>query len=403
MSGRRSTTGTKVRTTATNRTAAEVNSTVLLETLRGAGPLTRTDLARQTGLSTATVTRLVDRLVGAGLLIEGGTASSRGGRPPRLVAFNAAAGSVLALDVGSTRVTGAVTDLEAHIVARRSLPTPSGGAHGGQDRFECVATLAATLIAEAAERGAPVRAIGVGVPGVVRGAGVVEFAPAVQWFDLPLQSLLEERFGVVARVENDVNLAAIAESRRGAAVGVEHALVVAVGTGIGAALLLQGRLYRGATGAAGEIGYTLREAASLATPWPGFGDLESRIGSAGMLQRYRGQESDQGLVDAATLVADARAGVEAATGLLDEVVDDLALAVGNASVLLDPELVVLAGGFGVAAADLLLPAVERRLQGRIPSVPRFAVAQVEDAGLHGAAELAIDASASGATLDAVTI
>ncbi|MFF6841558.1 ROK family protein [Streptomyces tanashiensis] len=388
------------RPTATNRTAARVNTAALLDRLRTAGPQSLSELTQHTGLSTATVNRLVDRLIDDGLVLEAGRTVPTGGRPARLVKFHAQARSVLALDIGAHKIAGAVADLEARVVRRRRraiLPGEDG--RPAPSFFEALADLATTLVKDAASGPSPVRAVAVSVPGVVRrDSGRVEFAPSLRWHDLPLGALLEERLGLPVRVANDVNLLALAELRHGAARGRHDVLTVALGTGVGASLVLDGRLYGGGAGAAGEIGYTLLGRQSLSTPWPGFGDLESRVGTAGILARMRARKdalpTGFGSEDFLRL---ARAGDAAAEAVLAEVVDDLSLTIGNAATLLNPELVVLGGGFGRAAADLLVPAVRRRLQGRIPLPPALTGAELDDAQLIGAAELAIDLAAADPT------
>ena len=387
--------------TASNRTASRVNSTVLVDVLRASGPMSRSELARRTGLSTATANRLVDRLVDDGVLSETGVAESTGGRPARLVEFNAAARSVLAIDIGGRKVAGAVTDLEAQVLITRERLVSADTRRAAKTFFDALAELAAELVDEASAMKSPVHAVAVGVPGVVRRhSGRVEFAPALQWFDFPLVALLEERLRLPVLIENDVNLVAVAEHRHGAAQGHRDVLTVAIGTGVGAALILDGHLYRGAGGAAGELGYTLLGRASLSSPWPGFGDLDSRVGAAGILSRYSDAiaSADPEPHGTEEFLRRVRSGDAQAVAVFDEVVDDLSLAIGNASVLLNPELVVLGGGFGRAAADLLVPAIGRRLKGRIPYEPTLAAARLDQPELIGAAELAIDASAETASL-----
>lgn len=383
--------------TASNRIASQVNRTVLLDALRSQGPSSLADLAKVTGLSIATVNRLVDRLIDDDEIVTTRVASSTGGRPARIVEFNPAAGSVLAVDLGGRRITAAVTDLHASVLLREEVSIASADRSAARDVYESLVTVVQQLLDDAAAAHTRVRAVCVGVPGVVRsGAGRVEFAPALQWFDFPLVDLLQDHLGIAVHIENDVNLTALAELRHGAARGCNDVLVVSVGTGVGAALLLDGRLYRGASGAAGEVGYTMLDRSSLASPWPGFGDLESRVGTAGVLERLGGTTTAmEGMVP---FLDAARAGDATATAVFDELVDDLTLLIANASVLVNPELVVLGGGFGRAAADLLLPAVERRLTGRIPFEPALVRAELDDAELIGAAELAIDASRQSAAL-----
>ena len=384
--------------TASNRTAAEVNVTVLLDILRSSDPLSRSELVRRAGLSTATVNRLVDRLMSEGLVKEAGKASATGGRPAGLVEFNAGRSSVLALDVGGQRISGAVTDLEARTIVRKERSIHADARSTPRMAFCALVELATELMSEAELLGARVESVGVGVPGVVRGAkGRVEFAPAVQWFGLPLVALLEERLQTRVRVENDVNLLALAENRHGATVGYRDVVTIAVGTGVGAALIIDGRLYRGTSGAAGEIGYQMLDRSALESPWPRFGDLESRIGTAGILARWTGTD-DSSHTGTEQFLEQVRQGEASAIRVFNEVVDDVALAIGNICVVLNPELVALGGGFGKASADLMIPAVQRRLQGRIPFEPLFVPTQLDDAEIIGAAELAIDASATSASL-----
>lgn len=383
--------------TASNRVAAQVNRTVLLDALRVLGASSRADLARATGLSIATVNRLVDRLITDGEIVDRGVASSTGGRPARLVEFNSSASAVLAVDLGGRRITAAVTDLQAKILRRADSPISSDGPSAGRGVYDSLVEVMQRLLAEAEVARTAIRAVCVGVPGVVRrDAGRVDVAPAVHWFDFPLVELLEDRFGIPVHIENDVNLTALAELRHGAARGSGDVIVVSIGTGVGAALVLDGRLHRGAVGAAGEVGYTMLDRSSLANPWPGFGDLESRVGTAGVRRRMGDAEgSDSGMVP---FLDGVRRADPKAMAVFDELVDDLSLLIANASVLVNPELVVLGGGFGRAAADLLLPAIERRLTGRIPFEPTLVRAELDEAELIGAAEFAIEASAQSAAL-----
>ncbi len=384
--------------TASNRTAAEVNVTVLLDILRSSGAVSRSELVRRSGLSNATVNRLVDRLMGEGIVRETGGTSATGGRPARLVEFNAGKSSVLALDVGGRRIAGAVTDLEARTIVRAERSVRADARSTPRIAFDTLVDLATELMGEAEKLGVRVESVGVGVPGVVRNAaGRVEFAPAVGWFDLPLVALLEERLSTRVRVENDVNLLALAENRHGATVGYRDVVTIAVGTGVGAALIIDGRLYRGTVGAAGEIGYQMLDRSALESPWPGFGDLESRIGTAGIHRRWAGSDGVPEL-GSEQFLEQVRAGEPSAVAVFDDIVDDVALAVGNISVVLNPEIIALGGGFGKASADLMIQAVQRRLQGRIPFEPLLVPTQLDDAELIGAAELAIDASAISATL-----
>ncbi|GAA4212697.1 ROK family transcriptional regulator [Actinocatenispora rupis] len=382
--------------TATTRAVSQVNRTALLEALRSGGPMTLQDLQSSTGLSPATVNRLVDAMRRDGLIVDVGVGVSTGGRPPRLIGYNARASSVIAVDLGARTIKGVLYDLSGAALAVRTVDTGADSdAASGPGVFDRVAELAERLVATGVEQGSPARAVAVGVPGTVRtDTGMVEFAPSLRWWDMPLAELLTERLGVPVVVENDVNLRAVAEHRLGAGRGMASMAVVAVGTGVGAGLVIGGELFRGAQGGAGEIGYMLLDRSSVARPWPGFGDLESRIGGPALARRAAdaGLAEPKGGLDAERVLARVRAGDRTANEVFRAVVDEVAMAVANLAVVLNPEAIILAGGVGDAAADLLLPAVRARLAGRIPLVPKLVAAEVPDGELRGAAQLAVESS-----------
>lgn len=391
------------RLTATTRIVSRVNQTVLLETLRAEGPVSRQQLATLTGLSSATVNRLVEALKAEGLVVDAERAPSTGGRPPQLIRYNADAQTVLALALGPRRIIGAVADLAGTIRHREERPTLPAGDAAGSEILDNLLAFIRDLTARARRLAAPPRAVAVGVPGVVRDpSGPVEFAPALGWRSMPLAALLSEELGLPVAVENNVNLIALATHRHGPGAGTQHMAAIVAEIGVGAGLILGGALHRGRLGGAGEVGYLLLEHDSLDRPWPGFGDLESRIGLAGIGRRM----AEAGLAtgdDAALPAVDglfeaARTGDPRAGKLVRELADDFALLVANVAVLLSPELIALGGETFRAGADLLLPAIETRLYGRIPAVPRLTVVESADVEIIGAAELAIEATAGAAFL-----
>ncbi|MEX1172424.1 MAG: ROK family transcriptional regulator [Chloroflexota bacterium] len=370
-----------------------------MELLRERGPLSRQEIASLSGLSQATVNRLTADLARERAIVPDTQGPSSGGRPPLLYRYNGQAKGVVALDVGGTKTAGAVADLTGALIHREVRPTfAEGDTHDvAAATLERTLSFAADLVRQALRAGAPPRAVAIGVPGVVHPErGEVEWAPAIQWRHLPLARLATERLGIETIVENDVNLMAFGEHRRGVGRGTHHMIGLALGTGVGAGLILDGHLYRGWNDAAGEVGYLLVERSSLERAYPGFGDLESRIGGRGIGLRAheRGMRGPaDGAVTAADVFAAARSGDAAATDLVSEIADEFALAVGGLAAMLAPELIVIGGGIG-RSADLLIPRLRERLVGRVPHVPRIEPAALgDDATLIGAAELAIEASA----------
>lgn len=384
------------RTGATTRIVSKVNQTAVLDALRTSGPMTLRQLRSATGLSPATVNRIVDRLRADRLIVDGGAARSSGGRPPRLLEYNSRRHTVAAVDIGARTINAAVFDLQGQPVRQRNathhIQHPDGP-EWATSVFEQVVDLIAELMAQAQQSGYPTQAVGVSVPGTVRAdTGMVQFAPSLRWWDLPLAGLLHERLKVPVVVENDVNLTAVAEHRLGVARGHQDVVAFAIGTGVGAGIIIDDRLYRGAQGGAGEVGYMLMDSAALDHPWPGFGDLESRVSGRRLVERLRealgvGADELAAPQDVVTLI---RAGNQAAIAALWELVDYVALALSNICAVLNPEMIVLAGGAGRELAELAIPRLTERMCGRIPLVPPIVPGEVEHVELVGAAQLAIE-------------
>lgn len=226
------------------------NRSLVLQALFHQGPSSRADLARSTGLTRVTVSDLVSVLISEGLVAELGVRpEGKVGKPATLVGMRTEDFQVVAVDLADdASLRGAVMTLTGAVVARRavSLDGRTGDAAVGVLEDLCRELLAA------ADR--PVVGVGIGSPGVIDAAGVVVQAPNRGWYDLPLAALLAERLGVPVQVANDANTHALGEYTYGGATGA-GLMVVTVGQGLGAGIVLDGALVRGRAHAAGEIGH----------------------------------------------------------------------------------------------------------------------------------------------------
>ena len=227
-----------------------------------------------------------------------------------------------------------------------------------------------------------IRGIGVGAPGITRvPEGVITWAPSLDWRDLPLQTLLTERYGLPVTVENDVNLAALGEQGFGAGKGSSNMVIITLGTGIGAGIIIDGAIYHGHNQAAGEIGYMLPSTSFLGQYYDGFGALEMLASGTGiadrackLLQQQKIPLPEQRL-DARYVFSQAQEGVGWAQQVVDETADLLALAIANISTILDPEVLVLGGGVSNSAHVLIEP-IQKRLKGVIPYIPRIVLSKL---------------------------
>jgi len=369
---------------------ARHNRDLILDLLRREEVLSRHEIRARIGASPATVNRLTVQLVERGLLVEDGHAASTGGRPSTLLRFCADAGHVVSLDIGSRVLRGALVNLRGDVVFREEQTV---NARTPRDRLVEVQDIVAGL-ARRAEGEGRLLAMAVGVPGVVGESGKVTWAPALGWHDVPLAQALAEVTKLPVHVENDANTLAIAEHRYGQCKGVASLVAINLGNGIGAGLIIDGALYRGGANAAGEIGYMLAGPESLQSTYEGFGDLESKVGAQGIVARAQAAVPGIGSVSAHDVFERAREGDRAYLGLIEKVADELALAIANIAVVLNPGTVILGGGVA-GSADLLIPRLRARLTGRIPHAPELVATTFgRDGVIVGAAEVAIDAIGS---------
>ncbi len=227
------------------------NRALVLQTLYSAGRQSRADIARGTGLTRVTVSDLVAELIAEGLVVEIGQREDvRPGKPATLLDIDRGAFQIVGVDLSEHRLfRGAVLDLDGQILDRAEVPLEGAV---GADALAKVVSLIETLVARTAR---PVLGIGVGSPGIVDLAGVVLSAPNLGWSGVALQTMLAGRFGLPVVVANDANVAALAEHSFGDA--DSDMMLVKVGHGVGAGLLLDGTPLFGSRFAAGEIGHVV--------------------------------------------------------------------------------------------------------------------------------------------------
>jgi N-acetylglucosamine repressor len=236
---------------ATHQQTRAYNSQLVLRTVYDRSAISRSDIARMTGLTPTSVSDLVREIIDAGLIEEMGRGPSTGGKAPILLRVVPRGREVIGLDLDGKAFTGVRVDLRGQILRAAERPLE------GRDGQEALG-LVFSLLDELTEWSpAPLLGIGIGAPGVIDTAtGIVRWAANLDWSDLPLGSLVAERCETTVNVGNDSQAAALAEYTFGGAPRPENLIVVKVGQGIGAGIILGGRLYQGDGYGAGEIGHT---------------------------------------------------------------------------------------------------------------------------------------------------
>jgi predicted NBD/HSP70 family sugar kinase len=377
----------------TPRLLRDINERALLDRLRSDGASSRAQLARDTGLSKPTVSNALSNLERAGLVRASGRVTpARGGRSAIRYELNPGAAHVLAVDIGRDWLRVAVADLAGDVVARRDT---RNRARSAPRLVQGVGALAHDAVAEADVAWGDVAHSVVGSPGVFDPAsGRLRLAPNLPGWGRPgLVDSLRQVLPSVVTLENDANLAAIGEGAYGSGRGVDHFVYVSVGTGIGMGIVVDGGLYRGFGGAAGEVAFAPFPSENL-EPSSGSrartrGILEEAT-SADAIVRTARSLGMRGRLDAKRIFSAARGGDRLALATVAAEADRLALALGAVAAILDPQLIILGGGVG-GNVDLLRPLLEERLARLTPLEPRLVEGELgQDAIVLGAVATALD-------------
>ncbi len=299
--------------------------------------------------------------------------------------------TIIGFDVGGTKMFGALVNLEGKILEEINLDSHQSS---GNDSFEILCNQIQELLEISDKNEQQIKGIVVGLPGITHNElGIVKWAPSLNWRDLPLKEKLQNRFNLPTMIDNDLNLATLGEHQYGLGQGVKNMVFIAIGTGVGAGIIINGSLYRGHTGSAGEIGYLIPNKDALGKKYEGFGALESIVSGTGIANRAQKFLSKKqknipyGNISAFDVFQAARLGDDWATEIIDETVDYLSIAVANISTLFDPELIVMGGGVS-NSGDLLIKPILNRIEYVIPQIPRLEVSLLgKRAAVLGAAAI----------------
>jgi len=381
-------------TTATTHLIRRLNRSAVLDLIREQSPIAQSQISRKLNISIPTVLRIADELIEKDLARWTGDMQASGGRPRKLLEFNYSGYAVLGLDLGGTKLFGSIADLGGQVQADRYMPWQETDPQACLDQ---VNNLIDDLLSSPLPDGQKVLGIGIGAPGVTYyDEGIVAWAPSLGWRDLPLRDILSQRYQLPVIVENDVNLAAMGEYSFGAGKGTSSLVCITVGTGIGAGIVFDRKIYRGHNHSAGEIGYLPIDLGCLGQKYEGFGALESIASGAGVEKRAQKLFMEAGWpipvegVSAETIFQASREGEDWARKLVDETIDYLSMTVAAISITIDPEIIVIGGGVS-NSADLLIPGILKRLDGVIPVQPNLVASILGSrAAVMGAISLVLD-------------
>ncbi|MCZ2264132.1 ROK family protein [Isoptericola sp. QY 916] len=361
------------------RTSRDIRSESRLDVMHAllsAEEATRNELARSTGLSPATVATVVGDLLSEGIVTESRLSAGRVGRPTASLRINADRGRVVGIDVAETYVRAIVFDAALDEVAAAETPRDE---HESSPEYvvEGIGRTFDAALARAGVDAADVLGVGVALPGIVqRASGVAVVVPHWSWRSVELDSL-RDRIGVPLVLDNPLKAIATAELWFGTGRGADSMVTVNLGTGVGAGIVLEGRILRGATNAAGEWGHSLLAVDGRHCRCGRSGCVEAYVGAPGIQQTLREIAPEHPLCDLDLqrefIQALARASAaDAPDPAVEETLATTARYLGSALAdlvaVVNPERVTLTGWTTWAIGDRLLPLARARLVEEAPGV-----------------------------------
>ena len=311
----------------------QMNTRLILSNIREHQPITRAAVSRKVGVSRATVSSIVDDLIRKKLITEQGygSSTSEGGRPGIHLVFNPTSSYGIGVDVGGTKILIVLTDLDGNVVHKEEYPTVYD--------LEEIITIIKNFIKCSPVNEEDISTMGMGIPGILDSEnGIVVDAPALRWENLPIGAIMGKNFSFPIFINNDVKCALFGELQYGAGKSCKSLAFIAIGTGVGSAIYVNGGLLEGAHFSAGEIGYmTDRKDVEEGhfNELGEFGQFEKRTSGSALKRDGKTaydwfREYDEGKEDSITII--------------DNYLLDLAIGISNVVCVVNPEKVILGGG-----------------------------------------------------------
>lgn len=379
-----------------------MNESVILNIIRKMGPISRADIAKETNLTPPTVTNIVNKLIAENIAMEYKVGESNGGRPPVLIKLNPDFMSIIVIHISTYNLHQYTLDAELKTKKKEK------NSIRGLKQKEVLELL--TSVLDKAIKESPQNVSGIGI--VVRGPvkmkeGISVFAPNIGWRNVPLKSIVEEKFGVPTYVINDVRAMALGEFHMGKAKDVENMIFLKVGYGIGSAILINGRIYTGASDGAGEIGHTTIDVAGPQCSCGNYGCFEALASEKALVNLViksikEGMDSivyqmAEGMLDSVTpemIYEAARLNDKLAVNALKTIGRYLGIGIANTINTFNPELILIGGGIMQARElieDIIIETAKKRTFENSFSSCRIAFAELgDDATLIGAANMVMD-------------
>ena len=350
-------------------TLAESNRQLILDTLRANGSMSRADLSRHLHMSFPAVSSNVKGLLETNHIIEVGVGENSIGRKSTMLAFNADRGYVIGIDLGRFKIRIMLADLLGNEIASSESANTANSSADGNQSILLIHQHIQDILAQSGKPKDKLLCIVIGIPGIIKD-GENFLAPFTEKYrEADMIEALQEAFEADVLLENCVNLGVIGEHWKGAGVSYRDIIYIAYGVGLGSAHILDGKVYKGADCAAGEIGFMITDAKDLHKKYDEVGWLEETLSISRVNTFLTSGNFEMELVK---LIEEYLAGESnSAKHILDEVSTNFAMTLINMSAILNPQLIIIAGGLGVNLGKLFIEQWKEILNHHLPFVPEL--------------------------------
>ena len=392
---------------------SEINTSIIFNYIREYGPMSRIKISTDLGISPSAVSRVVDRLIIEGYIVEAGkvkTKSVKGGKRPTLLEVRKDMGYVIGVDLGKEKLKIAIANFNGEVIGIYKGFQISNDKDIAEKAIEEIKKVLARYQQQYSNiKSSNLRAICVGIPASIdKGSGRIIDVPLYsEWKDLNFKQIISSEFNVPVCVENDVNLSALGEKYYGKGRNYNNLIFMEISNGIGAGIIIDNQLYRGSEGLAGEIGFTIVDTKNLCFKVKNKGFLEEVISIDGIRKKAineikKGRKTiiteivkdDINLVEPRIIFEAAIQGDKLAGDIINETVDYLSVAIINLILAINPQYIVVGGDICILpdVERLILEPLREKIKNPIPfKLPEIELASLgEDAGILGASYSAID-------------
>lgn len=340
-----------------------LNKTLVLNLIRQNYPLSRAQIAKKANLTRSTISEIVQELLDENMIYEKGVDHGGLGRKGVLLHYNEDYGYVIGIDLGGTKISLGLVDFNGNLKHQKTVPTFQ--VTNNEVFIQMLVREIEKLIQETNHDPKKLRALGIASPGIIdyQNGVVLEGSPNLpQWENLSLRQIITNHFHVPVVIENDVRAGLIGEIWQGSCKNTQSAILLSLGTGIGSALLIDGKIVRGSHNAAGEIGYMLFSKQDLQVDWSDQGGrFESLASGPSFAKLYAERNPTSKNLSTPEIFQLAKSGDKTANQVIDDIVEHICIAILNVITMINPEKVIITGGVA-RSGELFLDKLREKVQ-----------------------------------------